>query len=138
MNLYFLCSAGNFSFYEKVQHFRGIMTLNMVGPMVTLLFLKVPLYFKWKCTHRNMNSLKFECFEHTNVKICIRGICFCSRAKDLLWFTLVQWVSSVNGVLPHNGTLGQDIVLFSEFPFNFNDSVFFITFTQEVFLYEEF
>ena len=93
--------------------------------MVTLLFFKVPLYFKWKCTHRNMNSLNFECFEHTNVKICIRGICFCSRAKDLLWFTLVQWVSSVNGVLSHNGTLGQDIVLFSEFPFNFNASVFF-------------
>ena len=41
-----LCFACNFSFYEKVQHFRGIMTLNMVGPMVTLLFLKVPLYFK--------------------------------------------------------------------------------------------
>ena len=85
-----------------------------------------------------MNSLKFECFEHTNVKICIRGICFCSRANDLLWFTLVQWVSSVNGVLSYNGTLGQDIVLFSEFPFNFNDSVFSLLSSMMFFLYEEF
>ena len=41
-----LSCACNFSFYEKVQPFPGIMTLNMVGPMVTLLFFKLPLYFK--------------------------------------------------------------------------------------------
>ena len=41
-----LSCACSFSFYEKVQPFPGIMTLNMVGPMVTLLFFKVPLYFK--------------------------------------------------------------------------------------------
>ena len=52
-----LSRACNFSFYEKVQPFPWIMTFNIVGPMVTLLFFKVPLYFKWKCTHRNISCI---------------------------------------------------------------------------------
>ena len=38
----------NFSFYEKVEPFPRIMTLDMVGPMVTLLCFKATLCFKWK------------------------------------------------------------------------------------------
>ena len=48
--LYFkLCvCVYNFSFYEKVEPFPRIMTLDMVGPMVTLSCFKATLCFKWK------------------------------------------------------------------------------------------